>query len=141
MARKDKAKKAAYQRAWRRANPERRAAHLRKHKTGWTEDAYRARLAEQGYRCGICGANQCSSGRALAADHSHETGKQRGVLCGNCNRGLGLLGDNAEGLRRAFAYLVRYETETKWEEDTNDDNTIDASAIDYAPDLQQANQR
>jgi hypothetical protein len=133
MARKDKAKKAAYERAWRVANPERRAAHLRKHKTGVTDEHYRAKLAEQDGRCAICGVNKCSRGYAMAADHCHATGKPRGVLCGNCNRGLGLLGDNAEGLRRAFAYLVRYETETKWQEDTNDENTIDTSATNHAP--------
>jgi Recombination endonuclease VII len=33
----------------------------------------------------------------------------RGVLCPNCNRGIGLLGDDIEGIRRALDYLKRYE--------------------------------
>ena len=33
----------------------------------------------------------------------------RGVLCPNCNRGIGLLGDNIEGVRRALDYLHRYQ--------------------------------
>jgi hypothetical protein len=33
----------------------------------------------------------------------------RGVLCQNCNRGIGLLGDDIEGVRRALDYLHRYE--------------------------------
>ena len=40
------------------------------------------------------------------------TGKRisiRGALCQNCNRGLGLLGDDIEGVRRALDYLHRYE--------------------------------
>jgi Recombination endonuclease VII len=34
----------------------------------------------------------------------------RGVLCSNCNRGVGLLGDDIEGVRRALDYLKRYES-------------------------------
>jgi hypothetical protein len=33
----------------------------------------------------------------------------RGLLCSNCNRGLGLLGDDLEGVLRAVEYLRRYE--------------------------------
>jgi recombination endonuclease VII len=40
------------------------------------------------------------------------TGKKisiRGVLCQNCNRGIGLLGDDIDGVRRALEYLNRHE--------------------------------
>jgi hypothetical protein len=123
------------------ANPERHAARKRKQKTGWTEDAYRAKLAEQEGRCAICDTDRCSRGRAMSADHCHRTGKPRGILCCRCNRAIGQLGDNAEGLRRAFAYLVRYETETTWQKDTNDNDTIDTSATDHTPDVQPTHQR
>jgi len=33
----------------------------------------------------------------------------RGALCPNCNRGIGLLGDDIQGVRRALEYLHRYE--------------------------------
>jgi hypothetical protein len=52
--------------------------------------------------CEICH----SSGRVVL-DHDHETGAFRGWLCRECNQGLGKLGDNIEGLRRALAYLER----------------------------------
>jgi hypothetical protein len=42
-------------------------------------------------------------------DHCHSTGQIRGVLCCECNTGIGKLGDNAEGVRRALAYLERFE--------------------------------
>jgi hypothetical protein len=53
--------------------------------------------------CAICGG--LPGGRWYHLDHDHETGRARGFLCGRCNKGLGLLGDNIEGLERALAYL------------------------------------
>lgn len=53
---------------------------------------------------------QCSNPpgiKGLALDHDHMTGKFRGWLCHRCNLGMGLLGDDIEGLRRAIAYLER----------------------------------
>jgi len=54
--------------------------------------------------CHICGL-ECGSGNKLAVDHDHATGKIRGALCGKCNRGIGLLGDDPFLLRCALAYL------------------------------------
>ncbi|MET8951477.1 endonuclease domain-containing protein [Streptomyces sp. NPDC004393] len=42
---------------------------------------------------------------ATQVDQSHETGRVRGVLCFNCNSGLGLLGDDPEAMHRAADYL------------------------------------
>lgn len=52
--------------------------------------------------CNICG-KWC--GDNLHVDHDHDTGKVRGLLCSDCNLGLGKLGDNVEGLTRALNYL------------------------------------
>jgi hypothetical protein len=47
----------------------------------------------------------CSSTLELCYDHCHDTMAFRGVLCRRCNKALGSLGDNEEGLARALEYL------------------------------------
>jgi hypothetical protein len=54
--------------------------------------------------CECCGQPAL---RTLCNDHDYATGAFRGWLCGNCNRGLGLLGDNVTGLMKAMSYLTR----------------------------------
>lgn len=54
--------------------------------------------------CGICG-NVVSWESRYRLDHDHETGLLRGLLCGKCNSGLGMLGDNLPALLRAINYL------------------------------------
>lgn len=41
----------------------------------------------------------------LVIDHNHQTGKVRGLLCANCNNGLGFFMDNIENLKEAIRYL------------------------------------
>jgi hypothetical protein len=55
--------------------------------------------------CDVCGGVSPGQ-KALAIDHDHETGKVRGLLCGNCNTGIGNLRDSSELLGRARAYLT-----------------------------------
>ncbi|MEU8007743.1 endonuclease domain-containing protein [Catellatospora sp. NPDC049111] len=38
-------------------------------------------------------------------DHDHEFGNVRGILCFNCNGGLGQFKDNEQSLARAIEYL------------------------------------
>jgi hypothetical protein len=47
----------------------------------------------------------CRSKRILHIDHDHLTGRVRGILCVNCNIGLGNFRDNIELLERAIIYL------------------------------------
>ena len=53
--------------------------------------------------CGICG-----DGSKLCVDHDHNTGFVRGLLCGKCNRALGLLKDNENIIKNAIKWLRRY---------------------------------
>src|SRR5262249_41281101 len=57
-------------------------------------------LAEQGGACAICGREDREH-----VDHDHQTGKVRGILCFNCNGGLGQFSDNTERLANAIEYL------------------------------------
>ena len=38
-------------------------------------------------------------------DHDHKTKKVRGWVCTKCNRGLAMLGDEIDGLKKAISYL------------------------------------
>lgn len=66
-------------------------------------------LLKQSGGCAICGviASFLENGRSkrLAVDHCHTTGQVRGLLCENCNRGLGLFKDEPERLKAAIVYL------------------------------------
>lgn len=69
---------------------------------GITSERYAQMKAEQSDACAICLRE-----RALVIDHSHATGVVRGLLCRECNAGLGLFRDNPDALERASAYLKR----------------------------------
>ena len=71
---------------------------------GITVDQYEALLEAQGGVCGICG-DICATGRKLAVDHDHDTGLVRGLLCANCNIGVGYFKNNSRLLRKAIKYL------------------------------------
>lgn len=73
-------------------------------KYGISVEQYEELLLRQGGVCKICG-NECSSGRRLSVDHCHETGRVRGLLCVNCNHGVGKFNDDPERLEAAARYL------------------------------------
>lgn len=98
----------AYQNAYRarnrgKENARERSGYLRR-TYGITKDDFAAILNRQNHVCAIC-SRRCITGKALAVDHVHSTGRIRGLLCAPCNRGLGMFGDDPERLRVAIAYL------------------------------------
>jgi len=79
---------------------------------GFSEEQYQALLKKQNGRCAICGLSEghrSQRGRKcrLAIDHDHRTGVVRGLLCNNCNRGLGRFKDDPILLELAVRYLKR----------------------------------
>lgn len=72
---------------------------------GLTEAGYNLLLEQQGGVCAIC-SQPPREGRSLAIDHDHRTGRFRGLLCDDCNRGLGMFRDSPAALVAAAAYLV-----------------------------------
>lgn len=95
-----------YVRAWRHANPDRRLQHVLKHKFGLSLERYQELRRAQQDRCAICGTTEPGGNcKRWCVDHDHSTGVVRGLLCINCNSGIGALGDTAANVRRAVNYL------------------------------------
>jgi hypothetical protein len=78
-----------------------------KRKYGITVDEFERMKAQQGGVCAICGNGPHERRVDLSVDHCHATGVVRGLLCDQCNTGLGSLRDSPELLERALEYLRR----------------------------------
>lgn len=85
-----------------------KAAQL-KRRHGITLEQYNAMLEAQDNRCAGCNSvfDLSNKGSTPCVDHCHNTGKIRGILCGNCNKGIGLLKDNIQTLNNLINYLER----------------------------------
>ena len=78
------------------------------------EKDYEKILMEQDFRCAICRIHQSTQNKAFAVDHDHLCcdGKRccgkciRGLLCFECNIGLGKFKDDPEILKKALGYLL-----------------------------------
>lgn len=81
-----------------------RRSNLKK-KFGITVEQYDQMMRAQLNRCAICRIHQSQEKRRFAVDHDHSSGKIRGLLCINCNRGLGAFKDSDEMLAEAIEYL------------------------------------
>jgi predicted nucleic acid-binding Zn ribbon protein len=84
--------------------------YMREYMYGVTQDQYEAMLAAQDGVCAICRSAEWPApvkGGRPHVDHSHASGKVRGLLCGHCNNGLGQFGDDPARLRAAADYLER----------------------------------
>ena len=85
-----------------------------KRKYGIEYNEYLQMCEERNNRCDICGIEKVSAGNQsrgskdhLVLDHCHETGKIRGILCQECNQGIGLLKDNTQNFKNAIKYLEK----------------------------------
>ena len=68
---------------------------------GITQLEWNALADKQGNACAICQ----DPTKPLHLDHCHTSGKNRALLCSNCNTAIGLFGEEVELLLKAVAYI------------------------------------
>lgn len=95
--------RAEYAREWRKRNPHKAKNSELKKMFGIGIAEYEEMLVSQEGKCAICG--QRDEHFSLAVDHCHDKGQIRGLLCSQCNRGLGLFKDSPDLLLKAAEYL------------------------------------
>jgi hypothetical protein len=76
------------------------------HRYGIGAEEFDELVRAQGGICPVCGRENPEH-----VDHDHVTGKVRGILCFNCNGGLGQFRDSIDALERAVTYLLRHDPE------------------------------
>lgn len=103
----DPEKVRAYRQNWVNTNPDKVRAYQARYRYGFTAEQIAEQLAAQGGRCAICGTDEPGFKQGWNIDHDHATGELRGLLCGACNRGLGMMGDDPDRLEAAARYLRR----------------------------------
>jgi hypothetical protein len=76
---------------------------------GITSSDYDKLFLEQEGKCKICGTDDpyhvSNNSKYFCVDHCHKTGNVRGLLCNDCNVGIGRLKDNIDILQNAIVYL------------------------------------
>lgn len=86
----------------REAKLARHRATVLKSRYGITEEEFLQMVSDRDGKCDICGVVYT---KTLNVDHCHDKGHVRGLLCNNCNRGIGHLQDSIDILERAVKYL------------------------------------
>jgi hypothetical protein len=87
---------------WTEKNRKRMNARVRLHRHDMTSEEHDALLRKQKNRCAICRKKFLKTPHI---DHSHKTGRNRGLLCEDCNLGLGRLKDSVRILGNAIKYI------------------------------------
>jgi nitrate/TMAO reductase-like tetraheme cytochrome c subunit len=101
---------------YRGKNPDKLRNYRWKSRYNITPERYDEMVKIQNNRCAICGNeesakhNTTKKVQKLAVDHCHSTGKVRGLLCLDCNRGLGKFHDDIQRLENAIKYLKAYQS-------------------------------
>lgn len=99
----------AYLRAYRKHDPVVEKERYLLLRFNLSMEDYSQMLSAQGGVCAICKQPEThmrnGKVKALAVDHNHKTGKVRGLLCSDCNTGIGKLKDSPDVLQAAIDYL------------------------------------
>jgi len=100
-------KYAAQSKQYRKEHPEAMLkADLKRH-FGITVEEYKQMIVKQNGLCAICNQPE-KNGNRISLDHDHKTGKNRELLCNNCNMGIGRLKESEEILLSAISYLKKH---------------------------------
>lgn len=98
---------------WRRNNPEKRKDHVLKTnlklRNNFTKEEYNTFLINQEFCCAICNRHLSEFKKKFAIDHCHKTGKIRGLLCFNCNTGIGHFRESIEAIENAIKYIQEHK--------------------------------
>jgi hypothetical protein len=85
---------------------------------GIMPERFQAMLVEQDYKCAICRVEfvfaPVNNPLCPHLDHEHSSGWIRGILCNNCNHGLGQFGDDPDKLQAAIDYLIANAAPTEF---------------------------
>ena len=99
----------AYQNAYRKLKPHIEKGRALRESFGLSLEQYQEMHDRQEGKCAICGQpeTQLREGKvkALAVDHCHKSGRIRGLLCSDCNTGIGKLKEDLKILQSAIRYL------------------------------------
>jgi superfamily II helicase len=79
---------------------------------GKTIEDYNILFEKQHGCCAICGKHQSEFNNRFMIDHNHITGQIRGLLCRNCNCGIGLFYSDERGtelLKKSIKYIEETE--------------------------------
>lgn len=102
----------AYQASYREQNREILSDKERQRRFGVTRQDYAEMFHHQNGVCAICSqpetATRLGRVKALSVDHNHQTGAVRGLLCSDCNTGIGKLKENRNILLSAIQYLDKH---------------------------------
>jgi hypothetical protein len=85
-------------------HPEQVLATGRKYRYGIEPEEFATKFSTQGGLCAVCHTRE-----ATDVDHNHDSKQVRDLLCGPCNRALGLLRECAAIVYSAAEYLEKWE--------------------------------
>ena len=95
---------AAQSKLWKQTHPEAVLRINRRYRYDLEPEDYNRLLAAQEGVCAIC-RQPCPTGRPLSVDHDADSLQVRGLLCFNCNTGIGKFYHSPELLKAAVVYL------------------------------------
>jgi len=104
--------KCAKEKQRRKINPNMDRTNRFRLKYGITYEHYLLMLEQAGHKCAICNKEETEiqqpskKVKMLSVDHDHATGEVRGLLCGRCNKAVGLFSDDVKLLDSAIKYLT-----------------------------------